>query len=434
MERKDSRDPDGSIFKKIIERKLGNGRTRKETVYVARVRQNQYGPDGRLIKHWERKKQVNSYNEAVIVRRHLRDEINAAIEAEEKAKKPDKYLFYDLIDFYQSKYVKPAKFVNGKKIEGQKSNIKETITLLNNFKEYFGNINLHDLTYDQIFAYKEKLLTEPYIIQIRRKRDEPGSGKYREDIRYRKPATAHRYLAKLRRILNIGRQHGFLEMNPFNQGDPLIVASIEEVRDRYCSFEEEQAIYAQCTGRRTHLRSVVTLAIDTFLRENELLSLKGSDIDIKERVIRVREENAKSIKMRDIPLTDRAIEIIQILKDGKTEEDWRTNLIFEIASVKSAWYTALKKAGIKGLHFHDLRGTGITRMLDAGVPADIVMKFSGHDQYETFKKYIKRDTLLIQKAADAMNRHFAELSDSSKGLAKGLAKGLNTKATRLRVA
>src|SRR5687768_7572186 len=54
-------------------------------------------------------------------------------------------------------------------------------------------------------------------------------------------------------------------------------------------------------------------------------------------------------------------------------------------------------------HDHPRSDTMATRMLAAGIPVSVVMKFSGHEKYETFMKYVKKDLRMIQNAADAMN-------------------------------
>jgi integrase len=115
-------------------------------------------------------------------------------------------------------------------------------------------------------------------------------------------------------------------------------------------------------------------------------------------------------------LTDRAFEAFLELRGTRTAEEWNDTPVFPFASVKRSWYKALELAGIDNLHFHDLRGTGITRMLDAGVPVPVVMKFSGHDQYETFMKYVKKDLGIIQNAGAAMSEHY---NNRKAELAKG---------------
>jgi integrase len=413
--RKTTRDAEGSILKKIVERRTDRGRLKKDTIYFARVRMNEYDSAGAFVRQHSRKRTCYSHEEAVTVRRELRGEIEAEIAKAQRKIPDDIKRLFDLIDFFQKEYVKEAIFAGGKRIGGQKDPVRHTVRMLDSFRSFFGNVLLIDLDYPLIHEYKKYLTEEAF--SVRRKvllgPDEKWTGetvlrnrqrfKIIHEARYRKPATVHRYLAKLRRVLSIGVQHRYLATNPFKHGDPLIETTIEEVRDRICDYREEARLYDVCTGPRRHLGNIITVAIDTFARENELFSLIGSDVNFDGRYITIREVNAKTSSRREVPLTDRAVTAFLEMKGDRSEAEWSISRVIDVQSVSKSWYTALAKAGIEDLRFHDLRGTGITRMLDAGVPAPIVMNFSGHKKFETFKKYVKKDRQIMNDAGRALS-------------------------------
>jgi integrase len=58
-------------------------------------------------------------------------------------------------------------------------------------------------------------------------------------------------------------------------------------------------------------------------------------------------------------------------------------------TVTNTFLKVARRLGFKGLRFHDLRGTAITRMLSAGVPPHIVAKRHGHDPSVMLKAYAK---------------------------------------------
>lgn len=416
-ERKATRDAEGSIIKAVVPRSTSSGRTRNVTVYYARVRINEYDDEGNFVKQHSRKRTEYSYQDAVDARREIRAELEAEI-ANAKYAAPKKTVrrFFDLLDYFRSEYVKEALYAGEKKISGQKDPIRNTDRMLDNFRKYFEhNPPLVSIDYASLFEYKKAMLLKPYKVSVRVKlaEGESWSGKIYQRHRQRfkvvdewhirKPATVHRYLSKLRRIFSVGVQQGFLATNPFRQGDPLIVTSIEETRERICTHEEERRLLDTCSGPRAHLADVIICAIDTFVRENELFSLVGSDIHLDDKYLIVRERNSKTQKPRTVPLSDRVVQAFERLRRDRSETDWNENPVFPFRSVNTAWYTALEKTGIEDLRFHDLRGTGITRMLEANVPAPIVMQFSGHKKFETFKKYVKKDLRIIQNAAEAIS-------------------------------
>jgi integrase len=49
-----------------------------------------------------------------------------------------------------------------------------------------------------------------------------------------------------------------------------------------------------------------------------------------------------------------------------------------IRIIKTAWDTALRKAGVRHLRFHDLRHTFNTRLMEAGVLQEVRMTLMGH--------------------------------------------------------
>ncbi len=70
---------------------------------------------------------------------------------------------------------------------------------------------------------------------------------------------------------------------------------------------------------------------------------------------------------------------------------------------KTAFNKACKIAGLEDLHFHDLRHTAITRMLET-LDRSEVMKISGHTQERTFMRYVNPNMASI---ADRLDRRKA---------------------------
>ena len=58
-----------------------------------------------------------------------------------------------------------------------------------------------------------------------------------------------------------------------------------------------------------------------------------------------------------------------------------------IGSYKTAWKGALKRAGLRGKLFHDLRRTAATELRRSGVPEDVAMVITGHRTRSMFSRY-----------------------------------------------
>ena len=56
-------------------------------------------------------------------------------------------------------------------------------------------------------------------------------------------------------------------------------------RERFITAEEEKKLFAQLTGRRDHIRSVVTIALNTGMRRGEILGLQWEHVNFLARTI-----------------------------------------------------------------------------------------------------------------------------------------------------
>src|SRR5262249_29394621 len=150
----------------------------------------------------------------------------------------------------------------------------------------------------------------------------------------------------------------------------------ETKRDRILTPEEEKRLLDQCVGRRAHLRAIIIAAADTALRKGELLALRWSDVDFVEGVINVRMSTTRTMKPRTIGITARLRDELEPMLDRRREGN---ELIFGgIKDCKRAFASACKDACIEGLHFHDLRHTGTTRIVSTGLPSALAMEVTGH--------------------------------------------------------
>ena len=131
------------------------------------------------------------------------------------------------------------------------------------------------------------------------------------------------------------------------------------------------------------IRSILIVAADTGLRRNELFTLGPADLDFERRIINVRAINAKTNRVRQIPMTQRVYEELTKLVDQNPAE----YIFGGITEVKRSFGTACRLNGIKDLHFHDLRHAFVSRSILAGVPPAVALKASGHASDE-WKRYL----------------------------------------------
>jgi integrase len=124
----------------------------------------------------------------------------------------------------------------------------------------------------------------------------------------RAPASVNRELEVLSRIFTLAIDQYAVTLNPCRKVKKLLM---DNVRTRYLSVEEEVRLMSTLTGRLTHLRSIIIVAIDKGLRRRELLSLEKEQVDFNLDIINVK--RTKSGKGRTAPMTPRVRETLMNL-------------------------------------------------------------------------------------------------------------------------
>src|SRR5215475_11602875 len=74
-----------------------------------------------------------------------------------------------------------------------------------------------------------------------------------------------------------------------------------------------------------------------------------------------------------------------------------------MVSWRSGWRNLTKKAGLKGLRFHDLRHHSITKLAEAGVPDRTLMAIAGHVSKAMLEHYSHIRMAAKRAAVDAMD-------------------------------
>jgi integrase len=79
----------------------------------------------------------------------------------------------------------------------------------------------------------------------------------------------------------------------------------------------------------------------------------------------------------------------------------KTGLAFQKRYFAEQWTEACKAAGVTGLHFHDIRGTTITMLAEAGCTLPEIVSITGHTlrrAQEILDKYLARTSRLAGSA------------------------------------
>ncbi|OAI39269.1 hypothetical protein AYO39_03020 [Actinobacteria bacterium SCGC AG-212-D09] len=226
------------------------------------------------------------------------------------------------------------------------------------------------------------------------------------------PATRTEALAMVHGIYQRARKVWGLTTNPVTDVEkpPLPKGGDIEV----FSPEEVWAL-VRAAGNEQDGAILLTAAF-TGLRRGELIALRWRDVDFGASVIRVRSSyvdgvlsSPKSGKVRSVPLAPVVADALAKLGRRKASTgdddvvfvgDWGGYV--DARALVRRYESALKRAGLGKLRFHDLRHTFGTRMIGQ---ADIrrVQEWMGHADIQTTMKYLHyaprdEDAKLVAKA------------------------------------
>lgn len=291
----------------------------------------------------------------------------------------------DLIQAYTDSELIPAVYAGERKIAGHKHPAKVK-TKLRMIERFLGSHSLQSLSYEDLKQFKLALLAK----ETRLKRP-------------RSIADVNGHLRILRAMLNFARRKRWIKSNPFHDGAPLISDADETPRDRPERDNEQERLLSHCTGRREHLRAMVICAIDTGLRYSEMMRIRADDVDLKTGVITARMGVTKTNRVRFVPITPRlAVELRRLMVATAPGRP----LFGGIRSIKTAWRSLCKDAGIAGLQFRDLRHWAADKITEAagraGLTTKHAMQVMGHTQEKTFRRYLRKDAQVAAEIAAAM--------------------------------
>lgn len=240
-------------------------------------------------------------------------------------------------------------------------------------REYFGDRKLTDID-------------EPAVVEYRNhRRGQPLKWNPKRTV---KGATVNRELASLHCMFQFALTRKYIGENPaanvkhFNERQ-------ERPSKRMLTVEDERRILEAAAP---YLRVGIVLLVQTGGRSySEGLSLRWDQVDLIHGVLHLGDDLKTTDSAQPLPLSRLACDV---LKEWKKEQSSESQYVFPsprksgkpIRSVKRAWRTALKKAGVPYFPIYNLRHVFCTR-LSWVAPDAVVQRAMRHSSPETKRHY-----------------------------------------------
>lgn len=172
------------------------------------------------------------------------------------------------------------------------------------------------------------------------------------------------------------------------------------------SVDDQKKLVKELMEDKITQKIPILLSLYTLMRSGEILALRKTDIDLKNKVIKVRRTMTRGTdgkgkignktktytSSRDVTISPDVEILINMALDEYVENP--EQLLFcnkdgqpySTQALNSCFKRFCEKHHIdKGhnVNFHQLRHTGITRLIEVGTPAEIVQKKAGHKDITT---------------------------------------------------
>ena len=249
---------------------------------------------------------------------------------------------------------------------------------IKNLRSFFGQNILAEISPKRIVEYKAR--------------------RYSDGVA---PATINRELATMKKAFNLAiREWEWCRENPVSR---VSMEKENNKRDRWLTSDEEERLL---TASPQGLREIILFALHTGMRMGEILSLTWEGADLVRKTVMVF--RSKNGERRTIPINQT---VLVLLKDRSKVRPLKTNLVFygeehtaiDPHNLRREFRKALKNAKIENFHFHDLRHSFATRMIQSGVDIYKVQRLLGHKSPIMTQRYAHHYPESLRDGVDALD-------------------------------
>lgn len=223
--------------------------------------------------------------------------------------------------------------------------------------------------------------------------DSKLAAKYRDDrisgAAKRTPvsdSTVRKELYMLSKIFGFAETECGISLPRGNPVEKIRMPSEGKSRDRRLTPKEWESLETQCQkSRNPWLAPALAFAVETAMRQGELLSLEWKHIDKRRKLALLLDpEKIKTEEPRAVPLSTRALAILEALPHSTTGKVFPV----ERMTLYHAFGAACKRAGIADYTWHDLRHEALSRLAERGdLNVLELAAVSGHKTLQMLKRY-----------------------------------------------
>jgi integrase len=247
-------------------------------------------------------------------------------------------------------------------------------------------------------------------------------------------STIKNSLAALTRIMEQAKRDGLIDRNParvtgwqhaFQQAyDELDNPRTLALPDFETLTRLADALVARSAGRYRGWGDVVKYNACTGSRIGEVAGCRVADVDTRRLIWTVRrqttpspgglaDKGTKGNRAREVPIIPEVRDIVlERIESVNGRPDARLfvgprggRITTAVLRDATHWDEVVTALGYEHLRRHDLRHTGLTWMVDAGVPVHVLRRIAGHSSLKTTQRYLHSDSSKVTAAGESLTAY-----------------------------
>ncbi len=215
-----------------------------------------------------------------------------------------------------------------------------------------------------------------------------------------KNSTKNRYIARLKNIWNVAERFNnakklsnqYIIENPMKN---IKMSRENNIRTKILTKdEEEKVLHFAKMSRNEELYYIITIAIYSGLRKNNILHLHIDNIQIKDEntayFTNIFVKGNKQVPW--LPMHPIVIALLEEYMHTYANKIQKNNgYLFVSKDIRKSFSNVLEKAGVENFHFHDLRHTFGSRLAEQGIAPNVIKELMAHESFSTSLRYVHFD-------------------------------------------
>jgi integrase len=211
-----------------------------------------------------------------------------------------------------------------------------------------------------------------------------------ERLKTVKPVSVNVDLRSLRSLFSILERWQYVTINPFSR-----MKMVKLPEQEIVSLSKEEVVKLIDSITDTCIRRIVIFAYFTGSRIGEILALRWDAVDLNKKIVTIRNSESfttKSRRIRILPLNDDLCKELVQMQAEKGDKIFvfvgKKHRPFNASHISHKFKEQCRLLHYdERIHFHSLRHSFATHLIEAGTPLYDVSKLLGHAHITTTERY-----------------------------------------------